>query len=109
MIEEIIISYLRSKNISAYTEKPKDEKEFVVISKTGSRKVNHIKRATVTLQSYSTSLYNAALLNEQVKEAMEQITERIDVTNCTLNTDYNWTDTTTKEYRYQAVFDIVYY
>ena len=26
-----------------------------------------------------------------------------------LNSDYNFTDTETKEYRYQAVFDINYY
>ena len=35
--------------------------------------------------------------------ALEQIV------SVSLNSDYNYTDTTTKEYRYQAVFDIVHY
>lgn len=109
MIEQILIEYLNANNIKAFTQKPSDLTEFVVVSKTGSRKENHIKRATVAIQSYSDSLYNAALLNELVKDAIENMVDRDDVSSCKLNSDYNYTDTTTKEFRYQAVFDIVYF
>ena len=31
------------------------------------------------------------------------------VTKVSLNSDYNYTDTTTKHYRYQAVFNVTHY
>ena len=52
------------------------------------------------------TLYNAAKLNESVCEYMEQITEDSAVMSCNLNGNYNYTDPSTKEYRYQAVFNI---
>ena len=61
------------------------------------------------VQSFSTSLYGAATLNERVKAAMEKIIELDDISKCELNSDYNYTDTNRKKYRYQAVFDIVYF
>jgi hypothetical protein len=54
-------------------------------------------------------MYKTAVLNEMVKKAMEDIIEIDAVSRCELNTDYNYTDTETKRYRYQAVFDIVYH
>jgi hypothetical protein len=39
---------------------------------------------------------------------MQGLIERDEVTKVTLNSNYNFTDTTTKEYRYQAVFDLYY-
>ena len=64
---------------------------------------------TLAIQSFSTSLFGAASLNEQVKETMEQIIELDDICKCELNSDYNYSDTNKKRYRYQAVFDIVHY
>ena len=64
---------------------------------------------TLAIQSYSTSMYKAAALNERVKEAMEKSIELDDISRCELNSDYNYSDTGRKKYRYQAVFDIVYY
>ena len=53
-------------------------------------------------------MYNAAKLNEEVKDAMEKIIEYTEISKCSLNSDYNFTDTKTKSYRYQAVFDLVF-
>ena len=53
-------------------------------------------------------MYKAAELNEKVKAAMERLIELDSVSKCELNTDYNFTDTDKKQYRYQAVFDVVY-
>ena len=65
-----------------------------------------IEYATITIQSYANSLYEAARLNEQLCTEMENITNVPSVMSCNLNSNYNYTDATTKEYRYQAIFNI---
>ena len=55
------------------------------------------------------SMYAAAKLNEEVKAIMKGIIELPEVSSCRLDSDYNFTDTATKKYRYQAVFDLVHY
>lgn len=112
MIEQILIDYLNSAlSVPVYAEMPSGAKgSFVIIEKTGGGKENHILSATVSLQSYGETLAAASHLNEQVKSAMDEITyERPDICKTKLNTDYNFTDTATKHYRYQAVFDVFYY
>ena len=59
--------------------------------------------------SANPSMYEAAKLNEQLKEVVERLIELNEISNVSLNSDYNFTDTETKEYRYQAVFDINHY
>lgn len=111
MVEKIVKDYLQS-NLEMPVRLEEDDdlgKEYVLIEKTGSGVEDHIKRATLVVQSYSMSLYGAAELNERVKEAMEKIIELDDICRCNLNSDYNYTDTNRKKYRYQAVFDIVHY
>nr|DAF85653.1 MAG TPA: tail completion protein [Siphoviridae sp. ctYcY12] len=111
MIEQIILEYL-SENLAVpvrLEEEPNLPSEYVLIEKTGSGETDHIKKATFAIQSYADSLYSAALLNESVKEAMKNIVELDEISKCSLNSDYNYTDTSKKKYRYQAVFDIVHY
>lgn len=111
MVEKIVKDYLQSSlEIPVRLEEEDDlGNEYVLIEKTGSSTENHIASATLAVQSYSASLYGAASLNERVKEAMEKIIELDDISRCELNTDYNYTDTARKKYRYQAVYDIVHY
>ena len=111
MIEEIIIEYLSAQlDISVFTEKPEAPMQrYVVIEKTGSSRENFIDTATVTIQSYAESMYEAAALNERVKKAMDDIAMLSNVSKSELNSDYNFTDTAKKEYRYQAVYDITYF
>lgn len=110
MIELVVLDYLKSVlNVPVAMEKPTaDLKEYVLIEKTGSSEENYIMNATFVIQSYSDTLYGAASLNETVKEKMRNITTLADVSASKLNSDYNYTDTTTKQYRYQAVFDLVF-
>lgn len=54
-------------------------------------------------------MYEAAKLNEELKEIVEQLVILDEISGVSLNSDYNFTDTETKEYRYQAVFDINHY
>lgn len=110
MIEKIVRDYLETElKVGVYLEVPQDGSTFVVMEKTGSSKENHISRATIAIQSYAGTLYEAAQLNEAVKAAMENIIDLNVICDCSLNSDYNFTDTETKKYRYQAVFDITHY
>lgn len=114
MIEETILNYLNdSEYLGApvYMEVPKEmPSEFFVLEKTGSSMENHIYTSTFVVQSYAPSLYEAAANNETVKELMLYgLDEKADIASVSLNSDYNFTDTETKTYRYQAVFNIVHY
>lgn len=110
MIEKTILDYLVSAltNIPVYMEVPKTPPSvYVVIDKTGSAEADRLRTATLAIQSIGPSLYEAACLSERVISAMKSATLK-DVFGIKLNSDYNFTDTETKEYRYQAVFDITY-
>lgn len=110
MIEKTVLDYLnKALDVPAYMERPVDvPKRFVLLEKTGGSVENHIKNATFAIQSHAESLYQAALLNEKVKEAMDNIVSTEDIGRSELNSDYNFTNTTRKEYRYQAVYEIYY-
>ena len=111
MIEIIIKNHLDSKlEEQVFLEKPSPSYGvYVVFEKTSSGKSNHLPSATFAFQSYGNTLYKAVELNEKVKQAVESLIELDDIRGVSLNSDYNFTDTTTKKYRYQAVFDIKYY
>lgn len=114
MIELVILEYLKDKLDCPVSMEEMDIDEYVLIKKTGSGFNNLISSTSVTIQSYSDSLYNACLLNEKVKTIMlgldgRGITELDEVSKCGLNSDYVYTDTTTKHYRYQAVYELVNY
>lgn len=112
MIEKTVLQYLQS-NISfpVYLEKPASNapNKYILIEKTGSSRTNLIESAVIAVQSYAPSMVEAAELNESIKNVMLDIDALSSIGNCELNSDYNYTDTETKEYRYQAVFDIVHY
>ena len=112
MIELILFNYLKEKltDVEVLTEESKNTSTFVLIEKTGGGKVDkYLNFATIAIKSYADTLYNAALLNEKVKKVMEEFANLDEISRVSLNTDYEFTDTLTKRYRYQAVFDIIYY
>ena len=112
MIEKTVLDYLAGQltGIPVYMEVPVNKPaKFVVIEKTGSSEENYVYRATIAVQSYANSLFNAANLNESIIELMDDIPDEAEeVSACELNSDYNYTDPETKQYRYQAVFDLIY-
>ena len=115
MIEDVIKNFLESKlTVPVLMEVPKSPtSQFVVIEKTGGGQENLISSAILTIQSYAPSLYKAAVLNEQVKhwmmDGLEGAITLDTIAHIALDGDYNYTDTTSKRYRYQAVFDITHY
>lgn len=110
MIELEVLEYLNEHEFSAYMEwEPDMYGDLVIVEKTSGGQSNHLKSATFTFQSYADSLYKAAKLNERVKEAVFAMEAMPMIAGVHLNSDYNYTDTQFKKYRYQAVFDINYY
>lgn len=111
MIEILLKNYLEKiLKISVIMELAEiTDKKHVVIQKTGSRVKNHIKKSTFAIQSYGESLYEAAKLNEEVKAAMENFITEQEISKIELDTDYYFPSIETKQYRYQAVFEITYY
>lgn len=110
MVEETIMNYLsKALDVPVHMERQENEPvSYVLIEKTGSNTTNHIESATLAIQSYAASMYDAAALNCRVKAAMNGSVQLPEISRCDCNSDYNYTDTTKKKYRYQAVFDIVY-
>lgn len=110
MVEKTILNFLKEKGVKAYMEEVENMPEsFVLIEKLGSSESNYVQSSLVAIQSFSSTLYKTAALNEKVKEIMRDIIELDDITGCQINSDYNYPDVTRKRYRYQAVFDIFHY
>ena len=110
MIETTVRDYLsRMLTEPIYLEVPEQApKSFVTLEKTGSGVADLICRATLAVQSYAPTLYAAAQLNERVKAALVHMPATENIASAKLNSDYNFTDTVSKRYRYQAVFDLIY-
>lgn len=112
MVEEVLLNYLNNSDLSvtAYAQRPESEpSSYVVIEKTGSSRLKRIETATIAIQSYAPSLYEAAALNEEVKEIMDAMPALDEIGSVQLVSDYNFTSTTAKRYRYQAVYQITHY
>ena len=110
MIEKVIFDYLNSTlSVPVYMETPEEKNEkYVILEKIGGGNEDFIKNATVAIQSHAKSMEEAAKLNEEVKSAMDDIIVLNQIGKCKLNSDYNFTDTSKKQYRYQAVYDVFY-
>ena len=111
MIETTVLDYLRDRlGVPVTMEVPEGASgTFVVLEKTGSSRQNYIRRATLAVQSYAPTLLLAAQLDDRVIEAMLALPKLDRVAACRLERDYNFTDTETKKYRYQAVVAVTYY
>lgn len=111
IIEKFTAEHLKKElAVPVWLEEPENPPEkYVIIEKTGSSEKDNIFTAVIAVQSYAESLYEAARLNDRVKKAMKSLILYPEICRCKLNSDYNFTDTQTKRYRYQAIFDIVYY
>jgi hypothetical protein len=111
MIELIVKNYLSTKlEIPIVFEHQKNlPKRFILIQKTSGSRENFLNSSTIAIQSYAESMFEAAKLNEKIKNLMYDLITVDEVSSVDLNSDYNFTDTETKQYRYQAIFDIHYY
>lgn len=107
MIEIQLINYLKEKLNLSVTLEEIQEDEYIRIECLNYPINKFIDRYTVIIQSYSTSKYNACLLNQKVIQAMEKFNIQENIASCNLENAYDFTDTTKKKNRYQATFEII--
>lgn len=117
MIETTILNYLNEAlDVPVLMELPEVPSEdfpvfpqsLVIIELIGRTVENYVTNASIALQSYGATLYQAAALDEQVRMAMDRITETTGISGAHLASNYNHTDPDTKRYRYQCVYEIYY-
>ena len=110
IIEKKIYDYLKSKlSVHVGMERPQNPPEsYVIIERVGGNESNYIPQATIAIKSIAPTLFRAASLDHDVVTAMRDFATVDNVSSCTLNADTNFTDTTTKEYRYQSTYIIAY-
>ena len=111
IIEQVLLDYLGEVlDVPVFVYEPENPPvSFVLILKTGSSRENYINKSTVLFRSYGETLYDCAVLNEAVKEAVENSITLDGISKAKLNSDYNYPDTQKKKNRYQAVFDLTHY
>ena len=119
MIETIVLNYMKSNlSVPVLMEQPQVPSEdfptvpeqYIVIEKVAGDITDHIRSATFAFQSYSTkSLYEAAALDEMVQGVMDDMAANVpEVSESSMTADTNFTDTSTKRYRYQCLYNIFY-
>ena len=111
MIETTLLNHLKdnlSLPVSMEIPSPIPQR-FYLLEKTGGNRENQICYATFALQSYGASLSDAAHMNLLGINAMLNSVSLDSVSDCTLNSDYNFPDLTRKRHRYQAVFNLTHY
>lgn len=115
MIENIVRDFLEMKvSVPVLMEVPKKPtSNFIIIEKVGGGDSDHIPSSMLAIQSYGATLLEAARRNDEVKhwmlDGIEGIITLDEISSVNLNSDYNYTDTQEKRYRYQAVYDITHY
>lgn len=110
MVEIIVMEHLREAlALPAYGEVPAEKPErFLVVEKTGGSERDLVERAMIAIQSYAPTLAEAAALNADAIGAMRALPGTRGVSAARRNADYNFTDPASKDYRYQAVYEIYY-
>lgn len=111
MIELTVLEFMKSVvDVPVFMEYPEDPPEaFVVLHKGDSGRENHLDNAMFVADSYGGSLYDCAVLNEQVKAGFEDLLDLDCVSSVSPAGDYPAFDTKNKRHRYQAVYNITHY
>ena len=69
--------------------------------------------AAISYKLFSTTVIDAPKWNEKARRQLEKVDtimpERGDISRCALVSSYPFNDTTTKRYRFQAVYEITYF
>lgn len=109
MIETTVKTYLDTalEGIPVYLETPNDTSgKFIVFQLIERGKEDLINEATLEFRSYADSKYDAAALDEALREAMDTLNES-DITT-KLGGGNDDPDTTLKKYRYRCYYNLYY-
>lgn len=109
--EKIILDHLTNYfDVPVGMEKePGWKPPYIIVEKLGSNTENMVGSSSFAIQSYHTSMWLTAMLNDEVKRCMSGLIKDDRVSSIELDSDYNHTDTETGQYRYQAVYDVVFF
>ena len=110
LIEVTVLNYLKSVlDVPVRLEIPAQlPSKFVCFFVKDRSKKNLINAVTLEFYSYSNSKYEAMVLDKQVREAMENITDLDDISASTLGGGNDTNDTSLKKYRYRSYYNITY-
>ena len=111
MIETKILDYLQRTldTTYVYLETPKtSHASFVVFQIVDRTRTNMIDAVTVRLWSYGKTKEDAAILDDEVRKAMYDITDLTDISSATLGGGADDYDTALNKYRYSSYFNITY-
>lgn len=111
MIEKTLYDYLKSiLDVSVHMEFPANPPgKFITIHKMDGGNANRINAATISIESYAESMYEAGVLSENIKEKMEEMGESSSlVFSVKLGGESNSIDTANKRYRYETIWNIYY-
>lgn len=110
MIEQIIRDYLLTVlTVPVVTERMQNPPlRYCIIERTSENCANYLRTAAIAIQTYAESMYEAAKLCETVITEMEGLKAVDAVSGVWYETSYNFTDGTSGQYRYQAVFTVAY-
>lgn len=109
MIETTVKTYLDTalEGIPIHLETPNDTSgKFIVFQVIERGKENLINEATLEFRSYADSKYDAAVLDESLRGAMEDLNQS-DITT-KLGGGNDDTDETLKKYRYRCYYNLYY-
>lgn len=109
---EIVIKEFMERRLDApvffeFPEKALDY--FIILKKEGNPRENMLDSALLVVDSYGPSHLAAAMLNETVKTALDDLVQLPQISASRRGGDYPAFDTKNKRYRYQAVQNITYY
>lgn len=110
-IESFIISALSEAlevPVSGNRPTPMPER-FVTVEQTGSRERDHVRQATIVVESWAENREASAELNELAKAAMLALPALPEISSAACETDSNYPDLTTRKPRYRALFNVVYF
>ena len=86
MIAVTLLDFLKEDlDMDVYLEQPTNVTDYILIDQTGSSQTNHITTTTLAIQSYAPSLYEAMVLNDRVKGAMERFAQLNEVARVARN------------------------
>ena len=111
MIEKIIKDYLsETLSVPVLLEKPSPPPaSYCIIEKTGGGREDTLHHTMLNVESHAPTLWETAQLHEAAMAAMLQADTLPEVSKVSLNTEYNNTDTETKSYQYEAVYEVTHF
>lgn len=110
LIEKTIRDYLHDKiqNIPIEVEEPTDESKYIVFRVIDRGKEDLINAVTVEFFCYGKSKLEAAMLDEELRTAMENIVELDSIFSSKLGGGSDNYDEDLKIYRYRSYFNLSY-